>query len=387
MINNTIYYSPTKIYFGENQENNIGNIINEYGYKNILIIYGKNSVIKSGLLDRIIKQLTVKYYLKGGVEPNPKVNFVLETNKEFHDKNIDLILAVGGGSVIDTAKAIASSMIEDLNPIDIIQRTIVPTKFIDVATVLTLSAAGSELSQNFVLSDLDTKFKKGYGNPNVRPVFSILNPKLTYTVSKFQTANGIVDIMMHTLERFFNPKCNLEFTNEMAIGVLKTVYDNGVIAINEPENYNARANIMIAGSFAHNDLTSIGMESYLRVHQFEHIVSAIHDEVSHGEGLAILFIAWAKVMKNHYLEKMSLLAERLFDCKEISLEKKADCFINNLQKFYISIGMKSKLSELGIKDSELEDFSLAISMNKTKTIPDAIELDYELIYKIFKEAL
>ncbi|MFI3329410.1 MAG: iron-containing alcohol dehydrogenase, partial [bacterium] len=248
MINNSIYYSPTKVYFGEDQENNIGKIIDEYGYKNILIVYGKNSVVKSGLLEKITKQLNVSYHLRGGVEPNPKISFVLETNEKFKDVNIDLILAIGGGSVIDTAKAISATKLENINPLDILQRKVEPTKFIDVATVLTLSAAGSELSSSCVLSDLELKIKRGFNNNKIRPVFSILNPKLTYTVSKYQTANGIVDIMMHTLERFFNPKYTIQFTSEVAIGILKTVVDNGMIAINNPCDYEARANLMLAGS-------------------------------------------------------------------------------------------------------------------------------------------
>lgn len=387
MINNSIYYSPTKVYFGEGQENNIGKIITEFGYKNILIIYGKSSVIKSGLLERITKQIDVKYHLKGGVEPNPKISFVLEANEEFKNEKIDLILAIGGGSVIDTAKAIAASKLENINPLKILQREVEPTKFIPVATVLTLSAAGSELSSSCVLSDLDLKIKRGFNNNKLRPVFSILNPVLTYTVSKYQTANGIVDIMMHTLERFFNPKYSIQFTSEVSVGILKTVVDNGLTAINNPEDYEARANLMLAGSFAHNDLTGIGLENSLRVHQFEHTLSAVHDEISHGEGLAVMFIAWAKVMKQYHLEKMSFLSQRLFDCdKNLSVEEQANYFINKLQTFYIEIGMAKNLRELNIKENELEEFALLTTYNNTRTISDAIPLDLDLVTKIFKEA-
>ncbi len=386
MINNSIYYSPTKVYFGENQEDNIGNIINEYGYKNILIVYGQSSVIKSGLLEKITKQLTVKYHLRGGVEPNPKISFVVETNKLFKDEDIDLVLAIGGGSVIDTAKAIAATKLENINPLNILKREANPTKFIPVATVLTLAAAGSELSSSCVLSELELKIKRGFNNNNLRPVFSILNPKLTYTVSKYQTANGIVDIMMHTLERFFNPKYNVQFTSEVSIGILKTVIDNGLIAINDPTNYDARANLMLAGSFSHNDLTGIGQENSLRVHQFEHTLSAVHDEISHGEGLAVMFIAWAKVMKKYHLEKMALLARRLFDCKSNDLEEQATCFINKLQSFYIEIGMAKNLRELNVKEKEIEEFALLTTYNNTRVIKDAIDLDLELVTKIFKEA-
>lgn len=388
MINNSIYYSPTKIFFGEEQENNIGEIINNYGYKNVLIIYGKNSVVKSGLLQRVTNQLTnINYKTKGGVEPNPKINFVVETNNQYKNEQFDLILAIGGGSVIDTAKAIAATKIEKLNPLDVLQRTVNPTKFIAVGTILTLSAAGSELSSSCVLSDLELKVKRGFNNENVRPVFSILNPKLTYSVSKYQTANGIVDIMMHTLERFLNPKYELCFTSEVSVGILRTVVLNGLEVINNPESYEGRANIMLAGGFAHNDLTGIGLENSLRVHQLEHSLSALHDEVSHGEGLAVLFIAWAKVMKQYYLEKFSFLAVRLFDCdNNLTKEELSNLFISKLQKFYIEIGMSSTLRQLNIKEEELDELTLLTTYNKTRTINDAIPLDYDMIYKIFKEA-
>ncbi len=389
MINNSIYYSPTKVYFGKGEENKLGSIIQEYDYKNILIIYGKSSIIKSGLLDNITKQLDeigVKYSLRGGVEPNPKISFVVETNKVYFNHDIDLILAIGGGSVIDTAKAVAATLKENIHPLKVLTREVNPTKFIDVATILTLSAAGSELSSSCVLSDLELKVKRGFNNNNIRPVFSILNPELTYTVSKFQTANGIVDIMMHTLERFFNPVYNLDFTSEVSVGILRTVYKSGPIALSDPNNYEARANLMLAGSFSHNDLTGIGLENSLRVHQFEHALSALHDEISHGEGLAVTFVAWAKVMKTYHLDKMSYLSVRLFDYKGSSEEDGADFFINQLEKFYKEIGMRTKLREFNIKEEELLELTNLTTYNKTRVIKDAIDLDFDLVYKIFKEA-
>ncbi len=388
MIINTMYYSPTKLYFGEDEENKIGNIINELGYKNILIIYGKNSVVKSGLLERITNQLkNVKFHLKGGVEPNPKVSFVEEANIEFKNEDIDLILAIGGGSVIDTAKGIAFSFRNQVNPKKVLTRELPMENVVDVATVLTLSASGSELSSSCVLSDLSVNMKQGITSDLIRPVFSILNPKLTYSVSKFQTANGIVDIMMHTLERYFDPINSFDFTNEISIGLLKTVYENGKVAYNEPTNYEARANLMISGAFSHNDLTNIGVSRNLRVHVLEHAVSALKDEVSHGEGLAVLFIAWAKVMKNYHKNKMAVLAQRLFNVdNKISIEEQADLFITKLQEFFISIGMSSNLKQLNFVESDLEILTNMSTKNNTRPINDAVPLDNDLVYKIFKEA-
>ncbi|MFI3251700.1 MAG: iron-containing alcohol dehydrogenase [bacterium] len=388
MIKNSIYYSPTKMYFGEGEENNIGNIINEYGYKNILIIYGKSSVVKSGLLDKITNQLVnVSYKLKGGVEPNPKVSFVVEANEEFKNENFDLILAVGGGSVIDTAKGIAATFNGQLDPIKVLKREIEIKKFIPVATVLTLSASGSEFSSSCVLSELSIGMKQGMTHDSLRPVFSIMNPTLTCSVSKFQTANGIVDIMMHTLERYFDPIYSFDFTNELSIGLIKTVYENGKKAIENPNDYEARANLMICGAFSHNDLTNIGITRNLRVHVLEHAVSALKDEVSHGEGLAVLFIAWAKVMKEYHKIKMAPLAQRLFNVdSKLSIDEQADLFISKLQEFFISIGMSSKLSQLNFIESDLEVLTNMATKDNTRPISDAKPLDNDLVYKIYKEA-
>ncbi len=388
MIKNTIYNSPTKIYFGKGEENNINKIINEYGFKNILIIYGQNSVIKSGLLKRVTDQLKdVKVSLKGGVEPNPKVSFVTETNEQFKNEKFDFILAIGGGSVIDTAKGIAVTIEEQIDPLDILNNKITIGKAIPIGTILTLSASGSELSSSCVLSDLSLQLKKGFNSDLIRPVFSIMNPELTYSVSKYQTANGIVDILMHTLERFFNPNYNFQFTQEVSIGILKTVIDNAREAYNNPTNYDARANLMIAGSFSHNDITNIGIDRILRVHQFEHILSAYRDDISHGEGLAVLFIAWAKVMKEYYINELSLLAVRLFNCENnISKDLQADFFISQLQNLFIEIGMAKNLRELNIKEEELTIFTNLLTNNKQRTIDDAVTIDFDLAYKIFEVA-
>lgn len=389
MISNTKYYSPTKIFFGEDEENKIGEIVNEYGYKNILIIYGKSSVVKSGLLDKITKQLSnVNVYLKGGVEPNPKVSFVVEAINEFKDSKIDLILAIGGGSVIDTAKGIAATIKDGLDPIKVLKREVQINNVVDVATVLTLSASGSELSSSCVLSELSLNMKQGITSDLLRPVFSILNPKLTYSVSKYQTANGIVDIMMHTLERYFDPIHTFDFTTEISLGLLKTVYTNGLIAIDDPTNYDARANLMISGAFSHNDLTNIGITRNLRVHVLEHSVSAIKDEVSHGEGLAVLFISWAKVMREYHKDKMALAAQRIFDVdKSISIDEQSILFINKLQEFFIYIGMAKNLTQLGFVEDDLDILTNLSTKNNTRSISDAVPLDNELVYKIFKEAL
>ncbi len=388
MINNTIYYSPTKIYFGENQEKNLGKIIDEYNYKNILIIYGKSSVVKSGLLKSVTEQLDhINVYTKGGVEPNPKVGFVVEANKEFKNKKIDLILALGGGSVIDTAKAIALTIEKQIDPVKMLKKEIDVNSAIPVATILTLAASGSELSNSLVLSDLSINMKQGLNSDLIRPVFSILNPVLTNSVSKFQTANGIVDIMMHTLERYFDPVYNFDFNNEISIAIIKTVYENGKIAIENPSDYSARANLMICGAFSHNDITNIGVTRQLRVHVLEHAVSALKDEVSHGEGLAVLFIAWAKVMKEFHKDRMALLAQRIFNCdNSLTIEKQAKIFIHKLQEYFISLGLSSTLKQLNFVEEDLETLALLTTKNKTLTINDAIPLDYNLVYKIFKEA-
>ena len=381
-----IYYAPTKLYF-DYEEEKVGYLIEELGYKNILFVYGKGSIKKNGLYDKVIKSLYdngLNVIEEGGVEPNPKVSFVRNVISKNYD--IDFILAVGGGSVIDTAKSIAVTYKTGIDPWLFNQKKETPKTALPIGCILTIAAAGSEMSNSCVISNLELKAKAGFNSDLVRPKFAIMNPKNTYSVSKYQTACGIVDIMMHTLERFIT-KYDVDLVDNFCISLLKTVYKYGLIAYNEPNNYEARKELMLASSFSHNGLMEATRPMCFRCHQFEHVISALHDEVSHGAGLAICFPAYAKyIYKNEIaLPKFLRLAYEVFNVIP-SNDKYMDAYlgITKLEDFFRKLNMPLKLKDLGIKESEIEELSLMVSWNKTRVINDIIDLKYEEMKDIFK---
>lgn len=381
-----LYYAPTKLYIGSEEER-VGEIIKNMGYKNILFVYGKSSIKKSGLYDKVVKSLNdsnINFIEASGVEANPKVEFVREVlAKNFE---IDFILAVGGGSVIDTAKSIAVSYKTGLDPWDFNSKKETPKSALPIGVILTIAAAGSEMSNSCVISNLSIPAKNGFNSDFVRPKFAIMNPINTYTLPKYQTACGIVDIMMHTLERYITPY-ESDLADNFCIGLLKTVYKFGPIAYNEPENYQARREIMLASSFSHNGLMELARPMCFRAHQFEHVLSAVHDNIAHGAGLAVVWIAYAKyIYKNEIaFERFLRLAYEVFGIEK-TLDKVADCYngILKLEEFFKSLGMPTRMKDLGVDISELEDLSLKVSWNKTRVIEDVIPLTYKEMREIYE---
>ena len=262
-MNNFVYYAPTKIYFGKGEESKIGQILKEYGFKKILFHYGKSSIKKSGLYDRVVKSLTeakIKFVELGGVEANPKLSLVLKGVEIAKKEKVELILAVGGGSVLDSSKAISAGAKVDFSPWKFSIGEEKVKDRLPVASILTIAAAGSDMSNSCVITNDETKEKRGFSSDFNRPLFSILNPELTYTVDKWQTACGVVDIMMHTLERYFsNGDDKEELTDNLALGLLKAVYDAGYVVMKNPIDYDARATLMWANSLSHNGLTGCGI--------------------------------------------------------------------------------------------------------------------------------
>lgn len=381
-----IYYAPTKLYIGEEEEN-VGKIIKDLGYKNILFVYGKSSIKKIGLYDKVIKSLkdnNLNYYEAEGVSPNPKVKFVREVLAK--NLEIDFILAVGGGSVIDTAKSISVSYKTGIDPWEFNAKTKVPKTALPIGVILTIAAAGSEMSNSCVISNLEIKAKNGFNSDLVRPKFAIMNPKNTYFLPKYQTACGVVDIMMHTLERFITPY-DVDLVDNFAIGLLKTVYKYGLIAYNEPKNYEARKEIMLASSFSHNGLMEMSRPMCFRAHQFEHVMSALHDELAHGAGLSICWIAYSKyIYKNEIaLPKYLRLAYEVFNVKPTG-DKYKDAYlgIEKLEEFFKALNMPLKMSDIGIDKEELEELALKVSWNKTRTIDDVIPLTYKEMREIYE---
>ena len=380
------YYTPTKLFIDEDI-NNVGKIIKNYNFKKILFLYGQKNIKANGLYDKVIHSLEeneIEFVEVSGVEPNPKVELV----REVIDKNyeFEMILAVGGGSVIDTAISISVSYDTGIDPWCFNNQTAVATKSIPIGVVLTISAAGSEMSNSCVISNMQTNDKQGFNNDLIRPLFAIMNPELTYSVSKYQTACGIVDILMHTLERYITDD-DFMLSSEFAIGVIKSVIENGKLAILEPNNYLARKNLMLASSFSHNGLTNVGNKYYFRAHKFEHVISGFYDNVSHGAGLAVVWPAYAKFVyrDERVFPRFLRLAYDVFNVEPTGNEyKDAYLGIVLLENYFQEIGMPIRMGELNIPNNELERFAMKLTNNKTSKVIDFEPIDYEKAKKIFE---
>ncbi len=383
------YYAPTKIYFGKGKEKEVGEIIKGYGYKKIMMQYGKESIKKSGLYDTVINSLKaagIEVVEMGGVEPNPKLSFVYDAIEVARREEVELILSVGGGSVLDSSKATANGVKYNGDVWDLFERKAVSEGALPVACILTHSAAGSEMSASCVITNMEINMKRGMSNEYNRCLFSIMNPELTYTVSKYQTACGIVDIMMHTLERYFTVCPDTPLTDGIAEAILKSVVSAGKVVIENPNDYEARATIMWASSLSHNDLTSCGRENALAVHQLEHALSGEYDEIAHGAGLAVLFPAWARLAYKENPKKFARLARSVFDITEKDDEKAAILGIDALSDFFKEIGMPQKISQFGVPESALPRLAELCTFGKTRKVKSLITLDYDKILEVFENA-
>lgn len=386
MMKNFIYYAPTKVFFGKDMQNTIGEIVAKYGFKKVLVHYGMSSAKKSGLLDVIFSQLEaqgIDYIELGGVEANPKLELVKVGAALAKREKVDLVLGVGGGSVLDSAKLIASAAMSEIDPWEFSAKRVQVEAALPVGVVLTLSAAGSEMSSSSVITNEVLQKKTGFNSDFNRPLFAVLNPELTYTVSKYQTACGIVDIMMHTLERYFSSERFTPFTDDIALTLLKNVVDAGKIAYQKPKDYEARAVLMWASSVSHNGLTGTFKDLYMPVHQLEHELSGLHDEVAHGAGLSILFLAWAKYFSKEIEEKMAKFGEVVFGIKGNNKKVRAKQAVEALSLFYQSIGMPTKLKDLQIDSIDIEQLAKAPFDDGRKSIPALHPIDETQAFEIF----
>ena len=387
-MNDFVFYSPTKVYFGKNKESEIGNIICEYKYQKVLLVYGQNSIKKIGLYDKVINSLKdhhIKYLELSNIEPNPKLSKVKEGIKLIKEEPVDLILAVGGGSVIDTAKAIACGVYLDEDPWCLNAHTVTPKCALPIGVILTISAAGSELSNSCVITNDNTKVKSGFNSDLIRPKFAVLNPELTFTVSKYQTACGVVDILMHTLERFLNDVSSQYFTDEVAIGIMRTVINCGKIAYENPYDYDARAALMLASSYSHNGLTGLGGNFYFTVHKLEHEISGTFDEVAHAAGLSVLYSGWALTVYEQLPHKFAMFARRVLD---INISDDLECAkegIIKLRDYFKSIKMPVTFKELNIFETDFLPMANRITKNDTITVPGFVKLDKKLVLSIFNK--
>lgn len=386
-MQNFVYNTPTTVYFGKDSHKKVGEIINGLGYKKIMIQYGQGSVVKSGLLDQVLfslKEYGISAVLQGGVEPNPKLSFIREAVKVAKTEGVELIVAVGGGSALDSSKYTALGAKVDGDVWDIVMGKIKPSSALPVGCILTISAAGSEMSNSAVMTNMELNLKKGFSSELNRCKFAICNPELTYSVSKYQTACGVVDIMAHTMERYFTDYDDVEITDGIAESLLRTVIKSGKIAIENPNDYDARANIMWASSLSHNGLTACGRENYLVVHQIEHALSGEFDFVAHGAGLAVLFPAWAKYIYKHNLKRFARFARNVWGIVEDNDELASQKGIEAMEDYFKSLGIQTKLKEFGIQADTFDRLADLCTYGQTRTIKSYIPLGYNEIKEILK---
>jgi len=381
------YYAPTKMHFGKDKHKEVGAIIAGYGFKKIMLQYGKGSIKACGLYDEVmdsLKAAAIEVVEMGGVQPNPTIEFVREAVKVAKEQQVELILAVGGGSVLDSSKYTAAGACYEGDPWDFPTRKAEVQKALPVGCILTIAAAGSEMSASAVISNEELKMKRGYGSPFNRCLFSICNPELTYTVSPYQTACGIVDMMAHTMERYFTVCPDTPLTDRLAEGLLKSVVEAGKAAMQNPADYEARATLMWASSLAHNDLTGCGRENFLAVHQLEHALSGEDTSIAHGAGLAVLYPAWAKYVWKQNPARFAQFARGVWGVEESDDARAAEAGIAAMERFFKEIGMPLTLRELGITEAQIPALADLCTFHRTRTVKSYIELDYDAIIEVFK---
>ncbi|MCL2069839.1 MAG: iron-containing alcohol dehydrogenase [Treponema sp.] len=352
------YQSPSRVVFGKGTVSKAGSIIKEYGGSKVLLHYGGGSIKKNGVYDTVKKSLEqagLEIFELGGVQPNPRLALVKEGIKLCREKNVDYILAVGGGSAIDSAKAISVGIPYDGDVWDFYTGKEVPQKAVPVATVLTIAAAGSETSWSSVITNDEGALKRFLDHPLIYPVFSILDPETTYTLPKYQLGCGIVDMFVHVTERYFTTVKNVELTDRICEAIMKTVINNAKLLMENPKDYDALAEIMWSGSVAHNNLAGTGRIGDFASHMIEHELSGFND-VAHGAGLAVVTPNWMRYVYKHDIPRFVQFAVRVFDIKEnlSNPEETALRGIEALSDFFASVGMPLTLKEIGIEE---KDFS------------------------------
>ncbi len=389
-MDNFTFYSPTYFTFGKGTENETGKYVRRFGGSRVLIHYGGGSVVRTGLLDRVKASLEaeqISYVELGGVRPNPRSGLVYEGIELCRKEKIDFILAVGGGSTIDSAKAIAAGVPYDGDFWDFYEGKIVD-EALPIGTVITISAAGSEGSPDSVITKEDGMFKRGATGEGLRPKFTVMNPALTQTLPPFQTACGITDILAHLYERYLTNTEEVETTDRMIEGLMMAMIHEGPRVIEDPDNYEARANIMWAGMMAHNNSCGVGRTQDWTSHDVEHELSALYD-CAHGAGLAVVMPAVFQYNMKHNVMRFAKAAVRVWNCPMDfeHPEKTALSGIEALRRFLISIGMPKNFEELGAKEEDIEKlaYSACYGNGRTGTIGGFVSLnqkDVENIYRL-----
>lgn len=389
-MNNFTFCTPTEFVFGKGVETEVGKIVCRYGGTKVLLVYGGGSVLRSGLLARVEQALSaenIEFVHLGGVEPNPVDKKVYEGIDIVRSEKVDFILPVGGGSVIDTAKAIAAGACYDGDFWDFFVGVAPVREALPVGVVLTIPAAGSEGSGNTVITKLDGLHKLSLRTDKVlRPRFAVMNPELTFTLPPYQTACGIADMMVHVMERYFTNTLHVEITDRICEGVLKAIITEAPKVMSNPCDYEARANIMWCGTMAHNGLCGVGREEDWASHFMEHEVSALYG-VAHGAGLSAIVPAWLTWMVSHHADRVVQLAIRVFDVEEKDTpEDTALEGISRLKSFWRSLGLPLNLHELGVENPDIDLLVDKLHENKGEFVGHYVCLDREQSREIFELA-
>lgn len=355
-MKNFNYYAPTQVAFGRNTESQVAELVKKHGGSKVLIHYGGQSAIRSGLLAKVEQILTeagIAYVKLGGVKPNPRLSLVRKGIELCKEENVDFLLAVGGGSVIDSCKAISSGRFYQGDVWTLYEHKDHATQYLPIGCILTIPAAGSEMSNGSVITndEVESWLKKDYCVDEFRCKFAIMNPELTFTLPAWQTACGITDMMMHTMERYFSKDDDMETTDAIAEAILRTCMKEGPLALANPTDYTCRANIMWAGTLAHNDLTGCGTTGDWATHNIEHELSGLFD-VSHGAGLAAVWGSWARYTRNENLPRFARFAHNIMgiDTTNMSDMEASETGIKAMEQFFRSIGMPTDIHTLVGKD-------------------------------------
>ena len=387
-----VYYAPTEVVFGKQSEEQVAAMVKKYGGSRVLVHYGGQSARRSGLLDKVcglLREGGLMVTELGGVVPNPRLSLVKKGIELCREQNIDFLLAVGGGSVIDSAKAIAYGVCYEGDVWDFYLGKNQATACLPVASVLTIPAAGSEMSEASVITNEEGWVKLGYSNDISRPKFAIMNPERTFTLPPYQTAAGITDMMMHTMERYFTHDDDMTLTTELAEAVLRTMKDCAYEVMKNPEDYRVRAQIMWGGSVAHNGLTGCGISDDWATHQLEHELSGMFD-VTHGAGLAAIWPSWARYVMHERMSRFVRFAVNVMGVTNDFSDPEGTAMrgIEAVEQFYLAIGMPINIRQLigrEITDDEITEMVRKCSRDYTATTGCFKVLkaaDMEAIYKM-----
>lgn len=387
------YYAPTEVVFGRDSEEKVADLVKQYGGTKVLVHYGGKSAQKSGLLDKIcglLQQGGIPYVTLGGVVPNPRLSKVYEGIELCRKENVDFILAIGGGSVIDSSKAIGYGACYEGDVWDFYAWKATAKATLPIACVLTIPAAGSEMSEASVITNEDGNVKAGYGSNLSRPKFAIMNPERTFTLPPYQTAAGVTDIMMHMMERYFSHDGDMTVTDNVTESLMRTMKECVFAVLKDPNDYRNRAQIMWAGSLAHNGLTGCGREEDWATHQIEHELSGMFD-VTHGAGLAAIWPSWARYVMKEDVSRFVRFAVNVMDVENDYTDPEGTALkgIEAMERFYHAIGMPINIHELigrEVTEDEIQEMTRKCTHNATITQGHFKVLNADDIAQIYRMA-